>query len=316
MTGVAQKKPSLPRHGELLQVLSFLGAYLPLLVSALLLSAGLLLWARRLSGAFEHSLPAAVLCLAGVALAGGSEFLRRCLTSGNGMFWYSRETRLHVPCYLLGWLPVLSAWLMAAAISLPGSSPLGLAGLWICLLLAGVWAGRRQWLLLAKHNFFLVDSMTVDSPAGKKHFFRESDAASPVAEPSISGEAALDERPEPASGDEASADDELWQDQDIVQQFIRRREPDGGEWVTGAVRVAFETGQKTAHAHVAFCPPFLTTPSCDAEPVSGPDAELKVAQVLPQGARFDARLDEVPHEPVYLLVEFAAHWQPAGNQGR
>ncbi len=297
MTGIAQNKPSaMPRGGELPVVLLFLKAYLPLLVSMLLLLSGLLLWGRRLSGAFDHALPAAALCLAGVALSGGSEFLRRCLTAENGTLWFSKDTWLRVSCYSLGWLPVLSAWLTAVAISLPGSSPWGLAGLWFSVLLAGVWAGRQQWLLFTQHRFFLVDSMIVDSPAGKKHFFRESGAASPIAEPPNAGEAADDE-PSP----------------DIVQQLIRRRESDGGEWVTGVVRVAFEPGQKTAHAHVAFCPPFLTTPSCEAEPVSGPNAELKVAQVLPQGARFDVRLDELPREPVDVLIEFAAHWQPAGK---
>ena len=113
--------------------------------------------------------------------------------------------------------------------------------------------------------------------------------------------------------DESSLDDDSLRDQDLVQQFTRRREADGGEWVTGVLRVAFEPGQRTAHAHVAFCPPFATIPSCEAEPVSGPDAELKIAQVLPQGTRFDVRLAECAQEPVSLLVEFAAHWQAAAE---
>ena len=282
MTGVAQNKSSAAHGSELPRLLAALRAWLPLVVSLLLLLAALFLWTRRLSGALEHSLPTAGLWLAGVALVGGSEFLRRCLTSDRGTFWVPKDARLRVACHWLGWLPVLVAWLTAAAISLPASPVLGLAGLWICLALAGAWAVRRQWTLFSQPGFFLVDRVQVGS-AGADH--------------------------EVATDDELSEEPE--EDPNVVQQLVRRREADGGEWVTGTVRVAFAAGQKTAHAHVAFCPPFPATPTCEAEPVSGPDAELKVAQILPQGARFDLRLDELPGEPVDLVVEFAAHWQPA-----
>ena len=144
MTGIAQEKPStLPQGDELPAVLWFVKAYLPLLV-ALLLFAAVLLWGRRLSGAFERALSTTTLCLAGVALASGSEFLRRCLTSRTGTLWFFKDNGISLPCYSLGWLPVLSVCLTAGAISLPGSSPWGLAALWVGLLLAGVWAGRSS----------------------------------------------------------------------------------------------------------------------------------------------------------------------------
>lgn len=299
MTLIAQQKPSSLRQGVRWPIaLVLLLAGLPLLVSLGLLLAGLLLMGRRLSGAFDQALPAAGLGLAGIALAGGSEFLRRRLTSDPGMFWFPKGNWRFVPCYSLGWLPVFSAWLTAVAISLPGSSPLGLAGLWSCLLLGGVWAGRQQWRWFARPGFFLADSVTVNGPEQKR-----------------GQESFAEKSPDPfcaADGDELSSDEEP--SPDVVQQWVRRRDPAGDEWVTGMVHVAVEPGQKTVHAHVAFCPPFLTAPACEAELMSGPEAELKVGQVLSQGARFDVRLAECPREPIDLLVEFAAHWQPREKQ--
>jgi hypothetical protein len=120
---------------------------------------------------------------------------------------------------------------------------------------------------------------------------------------------------EAGPGADPERDFETRLEPDVVQQLTRREARDGGQWLCGLVRVRFDAGQRTGHAHVAFCPPFLSTPSCEAEPVDGPDSVVKVAQLVPHGARFEARLDVPAAEPTDVVVEFATHWQPDSGVG-
>jgi hypothetical protein len=92
----------------------------------------------------------------------------------------------------------------------------------------------------------------------------------------------------------------------IAQQLVRRRAADGVEVVEGWLRVPFEAGQRTANAHVAFCPAFLQTPEVRVRQADGPEARIKEGQVLPYGARLDLKLDEPAAEPATVLVEFSA----------
>jgi hypothetical protein len=272
----------------------------PAIVGASCLAAGLLLAARDLAGAFSRPLPPLLLWSIGGLLACGLLSFRRAIltlrtSGGPGGF-----AELDVPnagVWALGY--ALGALLIELSLSLPSSRLIGQVGLFGCPLLAAVWL-RRQ----------LRGSAASRMPA-----------PAPISEsPGAAAANAHDLGRRLDSVDEASSDSELLgpttdgesSDEDLTQRLERHELPDGAQWITGLVRVDFAPGQKNAHAHVAFCPPFLSLPSCDAETVTGPDAQVKVAQILPQGARFDVRLDESQPAVTRVGVEFAAHWRPRG----
>lgn len=91
-----------------------------------------------------------------------------------------------------------------------------------------------------------------------------------------------------------------------LQQTTRLRTETGDEFVAGTVAAEFQAAQRHQSVHVAFCPPFHTTPLVDAFALSGPPAKVKLAQILPHGARFDVRLTAPASQSACVVVEFIA----------
>ncbi len=79
---------------------------------------------------------------------------------------------------------------------------------------------------------------------------------------------------------------------DVLQQLTLRTTAEGGQELSGWLRLSLAAGQRTGSLHVAFCPSFDAAPQVQAEAVSGPGCRIKAAQVLPYGARLDVKLDE------------------------
>jgi hypothetical protein len=79
-------------------------------------------------------------------------------------------------------------------------------------------------------------------------------------------------------------------DESCDQQLTRRRLPTGEESLEAWLRVRFEAGQRTATAHVGYCPPFERTPHLTVDVMSTSPARIKVDQVLPFGARLEVKL--------------------------
>jgi hypothetical protein len=95
---------------------------------------------------------------------------------------------------------------------------------------------------------------------------------------------------------------------DILQQLTLRTTAEGGQELSGWLRLGLAAGQRTGSLHVAFCPAFREVPQVHAEAVSGPECRIKATQVLPYGARLDVKLDEAAEEAQSVLVWFhAAH---------
>ncbi len=89
---------------------------------------------------------------------------------------------------------------------------------------------------------------------------------------------------------------------DMLQHLTRRRMPDGGELIEGEVRVLLSARQRIEHCHLAFCPPLNGTPQVTCRQIEGVPARLKVAQVLPQGARIEVRLEQPAAEDTSLVI--------------
>ncbi len=93
---------------------------------------------------------------------------------------------------------------------------------------------------------------------------------------------------------------------DVLQQLIRRRAADGGEILSGWLRVPLAASQRTANVHVAFCPPFPRTPQVAVEQLDGPAARIKKVQVLPYGVRLDLKLVEISDTADPVVLHFSA----------
>lgn len=92
----------------------------------------------------------------------------------------------------------------------------------------------------------------------------------------------------------------------ILQQLARSRSADGAETIRGELVAEFAPGDRIAILHVAFCPPFERLPSVAAERASGPGCEVKITQILHQGARLEVRLPRASTSARQATIEFAA----------
>ena len=105
-------------------------------------------------------------------------------------------------------------------------------------------------------------------------------------------------------GEDPEMLDQEMLDQDVLQRFERSISPTMGEIIHGTCRARFAVGQRQESVHLAFCPPLKNQPVVEVETVDGPAATVKVALLVPHGARFDIRLDESPEEQGDVVIEF------------
>jgi hypothetical protein len=108
------------------------------------------------------------------------------------------------------------------------------------------------------------------------------------------------ERPAAPRGEADSLDPHVW------QQTSRAYEVQGGDVLSGRLRALLATGQRTAHVHLAFCPPFARLPHVEFRQLDGPAARVKLGQLLQYGVRLDVKLDSPPDAPCTVLLELTA----------
>jgi len=264
----------------------------------LLLVAAAVLAARRGAGALALPLSFPVLLIVAAGLTVAALAIRATIAfsaRNRQPAWRSALERAAVS------LAVVS---LGAAISLPGTSPLGLVALWLLLGIEEVWAwtsaGRKDRLL--------------ERLAAWRRGLRRADAVAvePRAAPI-----------ETASGSQAELEHELLHAddppaEDVLQQLTRSRGADGTETLAGWLRVAMAAGQRNTSVHVAFCPPFARTPRVSVEALEGPELRVKVVQALPYGARCDLKLAGMSEAAATVLLRFSAQAEamppsPAAN---
>jgi len=132
--------------------------------------------------------------------------------------------------------------------------------------------------------------------------FRRSEAAEHGASPAATADAAATEAEENAV-------------ETITQSVQRELAADGAEAIRGVLRTRLEPGQRAASIHVGFCPPLPRFPEIECEQAGGPEADVKLAQALPHGARFDVRLKRPASEATTVELAFhaVAERKPRGN---
>jgi hypothetical protein len=248
----------------------------------LLTFAALFLFVRRCAGALNEALPTTSLIgltLSAALAAWAAQFLIRHSTA-------AQSTSL---TNLSRWLPRATLPILALAVSLPGSSPLGLLIMWLTIIAVEVRSWRRRPAQVPHHNL---------SHAG---------IATPPKSLVEIKQRTFDEPP-------AASD---WLDQSLAQRMVyRRSDSDENTIVEGWVRANFAAEQRTAIVHVAFCPPFARQPQVEAESLDGPEAEIRPTLVLPWGIRWEIKLATPAAEPLAVVLGFyaAQSESPAPNR--
>jgi hypothetical protein len=248
-------------------------------IAALLSFVAVVLLARRIVGALVEPLPITLLLLVG-ATAIATAVIVQLLNAHS-------ELRLFTSLFegieiLIAGIAIL---VIAACLSIAGSSILGLLCLWTATLVSGA---------------VLVRPWSVESPTNPLAGFTSvsrDDAAMDVWPPEKLTSA-------PAV---VEVEDE-WMERSLTQRLQYRSEPTGIA-IDGWVRVQFSTGQRVAIAHVAFCPAFETVPEADCEVLDGQSCEIRPTLVLPWGIRWELRLDAEAPEPTEVVLGFAAFEQ-------
>lgn len=260
-----------------------------LAVLALLLAFALLLVIRRLSGALQTPLSTAALLLLGGALALIAGGLRGAWqgTARATATWGDR---------LMRYGPSVAVWVTAGCVSLAGSPLLGLALGWLLIIAEESWywkpwsrgLPRRRGDLEPRPAADGGESLGVERPSG-------------IATPRLGS---LADAAEGEDGDLPA---------NVVQRLTRARDVAGTDVLDGSLRADLAADQRTTSVHVAFCPPFARLPEVNVEQTAGPDARIKVAQVLPYGARLEVRLARLPHQP--STVTLAINCRTADDSG-
>ena len=78
-------------------------------------------------------------------------------------------------------------------------------------------------------------------------------------------------------------------DENVQMRILRRKEPDETELLEAWVRADFLHGERAAHIHVPFCPPFREQPKWDACQFEGDEVEIQLSQLNPLGTRIDLK---------------------------
>jgi hypothetical protein len=92
----------------------------------------------------------------------------------------------------------------------------------------------------------------------------------------------------------------------VLQQLTRFRTGDGKDAIRGTLAAEFMAGERQTTLYVAFCPPFELLPTVEASANGDYEADVKLAQVLHNGAQLDVRLSGPAEEAVAVSIEFFA----------
>jgi hypothetical protein len=249
---------------------------------------------RRLSGALAAP-PTGALLLGGALLV--------CLSCAARAAWRFESPRLSQFAAFCLWLaPTGAVVLSAAAMSAPGTSGLGLASLWLLIVAVEGWSLWSSWPRRFRATAAAAPVKSGGAPrrnnSEKRRRFDPAQSRT-IKPPTVN--------PPPIELSDELAPDESLADKRVWQHLTRRHDEATGDVLDGWIRAAFLVGQRTATAHVAFCPPFRVAPRCDVEQVDGPPARIKVAQVLAHGVRFEIKLTPGIEPPCEVRFEFCAY---------
>lgn len=253
--------------------------------------AALLLAMRRLSGGLERPLEPTTLLIVAILVALAALAIRALWQRSVN----DDATLLDEPVVRFG--PTLAVVVLGLALSLPELRLETLVAFWAILLSEELWSTQ-----LLPRSLRERTARPTTLPG-----------ATPAAEPTVEQPAAVSSSPPSAppaeiewAGRAELPEVEHTEQEQVLLRLTRVRNGEGQEVLHATLRIDFEAGQRTSAFHLAFCPPFAYTPEVDAFQIDGPEARLKVCQLLPYGARFDLRLNRAYGEPLAVEIEVVA----------
>jgi hypothetical protein len=92
----------------------------------------------------------------------------------------------------------------------------------------------------------------------------------------------------------------------VLQKLTRLRTAGGKDVIRGTLAAEFVAGERQTTVYIGFCPPFELLPEVEANAIGDLEADVKLAQVLHNGAQLDVRLSEPAEEAVAVSIEFFA----------
>jgi hypothetical protein len=234
-----------------------------------------ILVSRRLAGALIEPLPSMALVSIGV-MSIGVVCIIRILTTQVALNWF-------ISAILL---------LLALAVSLPGSSWLGLIALWLGVAGEEIWAWRAQ-RSKPRSQLDIAWRHTAEDIPQSKYVRPLTQAPVFSSTPALPIQSVV----EPT---------EAWNDSTATQHLKYSRTTDGVMSVEGWLRAEFAAGQRTATIHAAFCPAFTHTPNVECEPLDGSDCEIRPMLTLPWGIRWDIKLNRAAKQTSSVVLGFFA----------
>lgn len=249
------------------------GALAVVMVTGLVL-ASLTLISRRAAGSLAIPLPAAALAATGVVAAVAAAASRWLAFDAESSIKLTAARRWMV------FIPTVAKIALAAAVSLPNSSPVGLTMLWIAVTAEEVWFWRRSRRL---HGLPNIERFRLPTPRSGRVREDRVEPQKPHSATTL---------PPPSN--------------DVVQRLIRTRSAAGIDRIEGWLKATAQPGERTFSLHVAFCPPFERVPQFTAIQSSGPPARVRPVQLLPYGIRLEVKLSEPRGDRSAIVVEFSA----------
>ncbi|HVT29997.1 MAG TPA: hypothetical protein VHE81_18410 [Lacipirellulaceae bacterium] len=92
----------------------------------------------------------------------------------------------------------------------------------------------------------------------------------------------------------------------VLQQLMRIRTADGRDALRGTLAAEFAPGERLAAVYFGFCPPFESLPGVEVHVRDDLEADVKLTQLLHNGAQLDVRLREPAEESLVIMIEFQA----------
>jgi hypothetical protein len=113
---------------------------------------------------------------------------------------------------------------------------------------------------------------------------------------------------------EPMPDEESESDASIVQWMTRRRLPDGGEVIEGAVQIDLDEAEKVGVAHLSFSPPLSCDPRAECHLLTEFDGRVRITAARSYGLRIEARQSGEPALSTTIRVAFTAEAPPAATR--
>jgi hypothetical protein len=238
-----------------------------------LLSTSLVVGSRRVAGHLGEPLSPIGFLSTGIIAATAAAWTR----------WLPerRQTRAtdRRTAAVVRWLPGVALISLAAGVTLPGSSPVGLGLMWSVVLGEEflMWglrrAGNRLQPGLPDQRRTMEPTRIVAADRAEVRYIPRNEL------PDTPG--------------------------DIVQRLVRTQ-TGGVDRIQGWLKATFDVSERNTTLHVAFCPPFDETPTLTVVQIGGPECRIKTGQVLSYGMRLELKRPLADAEQSVVLIEFSA----------